>query len=340
MPRRCARPRKWRVPRCAKPGSSSNASAGCRRRRGHRTDVVAAETKVASAEAEARARRGRRVVDRQGRRLRRRRARADRRDRDQRKASVGMAVQRGGDPLVEIGDSSALWIVADVFERDLPLVHHGATRPNDVSVVHDAMEGRVASSAPWSPPACAPPRCSSPSIRTARRFVRGCTAAREIDARRCRDHPAGRRRAHQRRQGAGRLRPEGSADLRPAAWCVAQPVEGRVQIVSGLSPGDKSRGARRAAARRRGRSAALGRRHVATTHRLCVRRRMPALVVTAAIAAYGVNAYLSLPVEAYPDVTNVQVIVIAQLPARRRRKSSGRSRCRSNACSTARRAPS
>src|SRR4249920_585591 len=46
----------------------------------------------------------------------------------------------------------------------------------------------------------------------------------------------------------------------------------------------------------------------------CVRKRVPALVVTAAIAAYGVNAYLSLPVEAYPDVTNVQVIVIAQLP--------------------------
>ena len=41
---------------------------------------------------------------------------------------------------------------------------------------------------------------------------------------------------------------------------------------------------------------------------------MPVLVVTAAIAAYGVSAYLSLPVEAYPDVSNVQVVVIAQLP--------------------------
>jgi len=46
---------------------------------------------------------------------------------------------------------------------------------------------------------------------------------------------------------------------------------------------------------------------------LCVRRRIPALVVTAAIAAYGVSAYLSLPIEAYPDVSNVQVVVIAQL---------------------------
>ena len=46
----------------------------------------------------------------------------------------------------------------------------------------------------------------------------------------------------------------------------------------------------------------------------CVRRRLPVVVVTLAIAAYGVKAYLDLPVEAYPDVTNVQVQVIAQLP--------------------------
>ena len=46
---------------------------------------------------------------------------------------------------------------------------------------------------------------------------------------------------------------------------------------------------------------------------VCVRRRIAALVVTAAIAAYGINAYLSLPIEAYPDVSNVQVAVIAQL---------------------------
>src|SRR5205809_4768941 len=46
----------------------------------------------------------------------------------------------------------------------------------------------------------------------------------------------------------------------------------------------------------------------------CVRRRIPVLAVTLAIAAYGVRAYLQTPVEAFPDVTNVQVQVIAQLP--------------------------
>ena len=46
----------------------------------------------------------------------------------------------------------------------------------------------------------------------------------------------------------------------------------------------------------------------------CVRKRLPVLAITAAVAAYGVKAYLDLPVEAFPDVTNVQVQVIAQLP--------------------------
>jgi cobalt-zinc-cadmium resistance protein CzcA len=45
----------------------------------------------------------------------------------------------------------------------------------------------------------------------------------------------------------------------------------------------------------------------------CVRRRLPVLVLTLAIAAYGVRAYLATPVEAFPDVTNVQVTVIAQV---------------------------
>jgi cobalt-zinc-cadmium resistance protein CzcA len=48
--------------------------------------------------------------------------------------------------------------------------------------------------------------------------------------------------------------------------------------------------------------------------RLCVERRFVALAVTAIIAAYGVHAYLRTPIEAFPDVTNPDVTVIAQLP--------------------------
>lgn len=48
--------------------------------------------------------------------------------------------------------------------------------------------------------------------------------------------------------------------------------------------------------------------------RLCVERRLAALLVTLALAAYGVHAYLNTPIEAFPDVTNLQVGVIAQRP--------------------------
>ncbi len=46
----------------------------------------------------------------------------------------------------------------------------------------------------------------------------------------------------------------------------------------------------------------------------CVHRRMAAIVLTLAFAAYGAHAYLRTPIEAFPDVTNVQVTVIAQMP--------------------------
>ncbi|WP_293780006.1 CusA/CzcA family heavy metal efflux RND transporter [uncultured Oxalicibacterium sp.] len=45
-----------------------------------------------------------------------------------------------------------------------------------------------------------------------------------------------------------------------------------------------------------------------------VHRRLVALVFTAAVAVYGVYSYLHTAIEAYPDVTNVQVGIIAQAP--------------------------
>lgn len=47
---------------------------------------------------------------------------------------------------------------------------------------------------------------------------------------------------------------------------------------------------------------------------VCVNRRFVAMAVTLAVAAYGVYAYLQTPIEAYPDVTNVQVNVITVMP--------------------------
>jgi cobalt-zinc-cadmium resistance protein CzcA len=46
----------------------------------------------------------------------------------------------------------------------------------------------------------------------------------------------------------------------------------------------------------------------------CVHRRAAALFATLVVVAFGLHAYVETPIEAYPDVTNAQVTVIAQLP--------------------------
>src|SRR6266498_1207509 len=48
--------------------------------------------------------------------------------------------------------------------------------------------------------------------------------------------------------------------------------------------------------------------------RLCVERRLAVVLATLALAGYGVVAYLNTPIEAFPDVTNLQVTVLTQMP--------------------------
>jgi cobalt-zinc-cadmium resistance protein CzcA len=45
-----------------------------------------------------------------------------------------------------------------------------------------------------------------------------------------------------------------------------------------------------------------------------VHRRVAAIFAVADRPAFGVRAYLNTPIEAFPDVTNAQVTVIAQMP--------------------------
>jgi cobalt-zinc-cadmium resistance protein CzcA len=47
---------------------------------------------------------------------------------------------------------------------------------------------------------------------------------------------------------------------------------------------------------------------------LCVRRRVATVIAALLVAAVGVHAYLETPVEAFPDVNNIQVDIITQLP--------------------------
>jgi cobalt-zinc-cadmium efflux system membrane fusion protein len=62
-----------------------------------------------------------------------------------RNATVGAEVEPGGEPLVEIGDASELWVAADVFERDLPLIREGARALVELPSVLEPLPGRVAS---------------------------------------------------------------------------------------------------------------------------------------------------------------------------------------------------
>jgi cobalt-zinc-cadmium efflux system membrane fusion protein len=60
-----------------------------------------------------------------------------------RRASVGSAVEPGGDPLIEIGNPSALWVIADVFDRDLVQVHDGADVDIELSADDKPLHGKV-----------------------------------------------------------------------------------------------------------------------------------------------------------------------------------------------------
>ena len=52
---------------------------------------------------------------------------------------------------------------------------------------------------------------------------------------------------------------------------------------------------------------------IAALIRLCIHKRLAAVLMTLVVATYGLQAYFNTPIEAYPDVTNVQVNVVAQL---------------------------
>ena len=62
-----------------------------------------------------------------------------------RHATVGAVAQPGGDPLIEIGNPTALWVVAEVFERELAQVHDNAAVDVELSTRAAAVPGHVVS---------------------------------------------------------------------------------------------------------------------------------------------------------------------------------------------------
>lgn len=62
-----------------------------------------------------------------------------------RAATVGASVEAGGEALVVLGEPGAVWVVAQVFERELPLVTEGAAAHIDVASAGGEIRGRVES---------------------------------------------------------------------------------------------------------------------------------------------------------------------------------------------------
>lgn len=156
-----------------------------------------------------------------------------------RKASVGLTVQRGSDALLDISNSASLWFVADVFERDLVHVRTGAGVRITLRTGEAPLAGKVASVG----------TVVATDSRTAPVYI-------PIDARNAALKPGMFGRAAIDAAGAGLALPVSAVLIKdgkdPVVYVqrdpltyvrrrvvVGQPVEGRVQILSGLAPGDK-----------------------------------------------------------------------------------------------------
>ena len=66
------------------------------------------------------------------------------------KTTVGASVQAGGEPLVEVGDPKALWVVADVPEGETDLVAKATRAEVAIAALNVRLPGRVAGIAPKS----------------------------------------------------------------------------------------------------------------------------------------------------------------------------------------------
>lgn len=157
-----------------------------------------------------------------------------------RRATVGSAVEPGGEPLIEIGNPNALWVIADVFERDLVQVHEGADVDIDVSVDDKPIHGKVVTvgSALSGTTRTAPVYIAvdgDPSSFRAGMFARatikapaGQSIVLPAEAVLVKD---GKKYVVYVRQGA-------TDKFMAREVTVGRSVDGRVQVMTGLVPGD------------------------------------------------------------------------------------------------------
>jgi len=155
------------------------------------------------------------------------------------KTSAGAAVAPGSEPLVDVGDPDAVWIVADVTDHDLPLISEGASAEVLLNVAPSPLAARVVSIG----------SVVDPSLRTAP--VRLALVAPIPGLR-----PGTFGRATIKTVAQGATLPAEAVLIRGGKdWIVyvakgddtferrrvvaGRPIDGRVQVLSGLAPGDR-----------------------------------------------------------------------------------------------------
>jgi len=156
-----------------------------------------------------------------------------------RSATAGAAVEPGGEPLVEIGDPSELWVAADVFERDLPMVREGAPVTIELPSVRDRLLGHVASvgAVVDGTARTAPVRIAlDPQQESLRPGMFGRARIESLEAALALPTEAVLIKDGRQTVVYVQTAP-GTYSRRPVV--VAQPVEGKVLVASGISAGDQ-----------------------------------------------------------------------------------------------------
>ncbi len=155
------------------------------------------------------------------------------------KTSVGAAVEPGGEPLIEVGDPDAIWIVADVNDRELALVREGSSADVFLNASDTPLAARVVSIG----------SVVDNALRTAPVRLALTTPAAGL-----RPGTFGRARIKTIAQGA--TLPAEAVLIRGGKDCivyvakgddaferrsvvVGRPLDGRVQVLSGVAPGDR-----------------------------------------------------------------------------------------------------
>jgi len=157
-----------------------------------------------------------------------------------RRASVGAAVEAGSDPLLVLGEPGAVWVVAHVFERELPLIAAGEPARVSLASVGEPVGARVESvGGAVDPETRRGPVYLALDDEIAPRLRAGMYARAEIEVR---EAGVGIPTSSVLVKDGGRtvvFVQRGPRTFAPREVHIGAPVAGRAPVLSGLARGDR-----------------------------------------------------------------------------------------------------